>query len=297
MRLVASLLLATLGCSSPPPPPAPAAPAAPVESPSPLQVLADRSDKAHNTVEFHALIGPLKHDEAQAVLEYLYRYLMQRRDPPPAGFEAHLYTDEAQMRANAPVASLLQKPGAIGPTFDNKIPLEFWQQIQNALPKGSRTTTAQGEAKGRLPVGRDPWVTFDEDPGKRAVTVYVPYTEPGKSEYAESLSYHLAINVFCDTARALFDDVPSLEQLTFVGRWNDADVVRITLERDTYEKLHLEEVEDSIGQIHGRAFYELAANASDAEVTRNTLQRMAAAYRKMLGKIAKSRVYVSPKLK
>ena len=65
---------------------------------------------------------------------------MTRAEPQPAGVSAYIYSDEAQYKTppRSPIAGVVQKPGDVGPAFDNKVPLEFWQQIDQALPHADK---------------------------------------------------------------------------------------------------------------------------------------------------------------
>src|SRR5205823_4014326 len=84
------------------------------DAPTQYKVLADNVDKASNTVDFHVLVAQQpKHDEADALTKYLYRHLMTRAEPQPAGVSAFVYSDEAQYKTppRSPVASVVQKPG------------------------------------------------------------------------------------------------------------------------------------------------------------------------------------------
>ena len=121
--------------------------------------------------------------------------------------------------------------------------------------------------------------------------------EPGKDQYAETLSFNQALVQFTDTAKALFEKVPELRGLTYVGRWKDQDVVKISLDRAQYQAVNLADLEEQIGQLHGRAFLELSTGrGSDASVAKANAQRMAAIYKKMLGQL-KGHAWVSPTLK
>ena len=85
--------------------------------------------------------------------------------------------------------------------------------------------------------------------------------------------------------------------MTFVGRWKDQDVVKIALDRAQYQAINLGDIEEQIGQLHGRAFLELATNhGSEKSVEKGNTQRMAAIYKKMLGQL-KGHAWVSPTLK
>jgi hypothetical protein len=290
MRGLALMMILTAGCNETPAPQS-SGPVAdtvsPKESPMQYKVLADTTNTQANTVEYHVLVADQpKHDDVEGLLKFLYRHLMTRRDPPPASMEAHVYSNEAQYKTppRSPIASVTQKSGELGPTFDNKVPLEFWQQIDVALqPHNDKGWKLERK------VQRD-------DPGK-TLTITVPYTEPGKDEYAEKLSFNQAMVVFTDTAKQLFEGVPELKAMKFVGTYKDQDVVTIAIDRTDYQALKIPDIEEQIGQLHGRAFLELSTGkGSDAKVAKDNALRMAAIYKKMLGQL-KGKATVSPTLK
>jgi hypothetical protein len=91
--------------------------------------------------------------------------------------------------------------------------------------------------------------------------------------------------------------VPELKAMKFVGRYKDNDVVTIALDRTDYQALRISEIEEQIGQLHGRAYLELSAGrGSDAQVSKANAQRMAGVYKKMLAQL-KGKATVSPSLK
>jgi hypothetical protein len=292
VRAVAILVLALAGCSGSSTPATPGAtgPVAetvsPKDSPMPYKVLADEVNAGANTADYHVLIadGP-KHDDVDVLLKFLYRHLMQRKDPPPAGVAAYVYSNEAQYKTppRSPVATMVQKPGDVGPAFDNKVPLEFWQQVDQALEHSDKGWKLEKKIERN-------------DPAKTLV-ITQPYTEPGKDAWAETLSFNMAMNVFTDTAQALFEKVPELSAMTFIGRWKDEDVVKITLDRPAYQAAKINEIEEQIGQLHGRAFLELSTGrSSDAQAAKANAGRLAGVYKKMLAGL-KGKAFVSPKLK
>ena len=116
------------------------------------------------------------------------------------------------------------------------------------------------------------------------------------------------MNIFTDVAQQLFEKVPELASMTYVGTWATAckdqspscpveDVVKITLDRETYHSLKLNDVEEQMGQLHGRAYLEMSmGKGTDASISKANSARMAALYKKMLGQM-KGQAWVSPKLK
>lgn len=258
----------------------------PKDAPMQYKVLADEVNRASNTVEYHVLLSAQpKHDEADTLLKYLYRHLMTRAEPQPAGVAAYIYSDEAQYKTppRSPVASVVQKPGDVGPTFDNKVPLEFWQQVDQALPHSDKGWKLEKK--------------IERNDENRTLTITVPYTEPGEDRWADKLSFNQAMVIFTDTAKDLFEKVPELRAMSFIGRWKDQDVVKIGMDRTQYQAINLGDIEEQIGQLHGRAFLELATNhGTDKSVDKANTQRMAAIYKKMLGQL-KGHAWVSPTLK
>jgi len=249
--------------------------ASPKDSPMPYKVLADNVDKATNTAEYHVLLSaPPKHDEADALLKYLYRHLMTRAEPQPAGVSAYVYSDEAQYKTppRSPIASVVQKPGDVGPAFDNKVPLEFWQQVDQALPHTDKGWKLEKK--------------IDRQDDQKTLTITMPFTEPGEDRWADKLSFNQAMVIFTDTAKELFEKVPELRAFNFIGRWKDQDVVKIGMDRAAYQAVNIGDIEEQIGQLHGRAFLELATNhGSEKSVEKGNTQLMAANYKKMLGQL------------
>ncbi|HEX8950578.1 MAG TPA: hypothetical protein VF945_01980 [Polyangia bacterium] len=258
----------------------------PKDAPMQYKVLADEVNKQTNTVDFHVLLpAQPKHDEADTLTKWLYRHLMTRAEPQPAGVAAYVYSDEAQYKTppRSPVASVVQKPGDVGPTFENKVPLEFWQQVDQALPHADKGWKLAKK--------------IDRQDEQKTLTITMPYTEPGEDRWADKLSFNQAMVIFTDTAKELFEKVPELRAFTFVGRWKDQDVVKISMDRSQYQAINIGDIEEQIGQLHGRAFLELATNhGTDKSVDKANTQRMAAIYKKMLGQL-KGHAWVSPTLK
>ncbi len=305
----------TAGCpdNSTPAPNAPGAASkageasSPADSPLKYTVLADTFDQKQNAVDFHVLVADgAKHDDVEKLLKYLYRHLETRKETPPGALLASVYSSEVQYKTppRSPIATVSQKPGEIGPTFDNKVPLEFWQQIEVGLfgeDEKDRQKKLDANKAAKLAI------KYDRNDAQKSLTVTFPYTQGGKDEWAETLSLNQAMNFFTDVAQAMFEKVPELSTLTYVGQWSTCkehastcpaeDVIKITLDRDTYHSLRLGDLDEQIGQIHGRAYLELSTHpGSDKQVSSANQARMAGLYKKMLAQL-KGRAWVSPKLK
>ncbi len=258
----------------------------PKDPPHAMTVLADEVDGNANSVEYHVMIDPkLTHAQGEALLKYLYRYLMTRTDPPPTGMAAHLYNAEAQYKTppRSPVASVIQKPGDVGPTFENKIVKELKVQVDEALVHSDKGWKLEKK-----------W-TVDEA-GKSA-KITVPFTEPGKDAWAEKATFNLVVNGFTDIANELFDKSPDLRTLEYTATYKDAEVLRIKLDRQTWQKLDLAHVEDQVGQVHGRAYLELSqGKGSDKSVSKATDDRISGVYKKMLSQLPE-KPFIAPSLK
>jgi hypothetical protein len=283
------------GCPETPPP---AGPTAETESPksSPVHYKVLKDDTVNNAVEYHVLIAEtVKHDEVQKLLEYLYRHVMTRRDVEPASMGGFVYTTETAFATppRTPIAQVVRKSGEIGPTFENKVPLEFWQEVKEALePRGADgKPTARRDEKWTLKL------KVDRDDAQKTLTLTQPYTEQGEDKWAPTLSFNQAMQEFCDSARALFDNVPDLAGMTFVGVWNDKDVVKIALTRADYNTVKLSEIDERIGQHHGTAFLKLSTGkGTDQSVAKENAAVIAKEYRAMLTQL-KGKATVSPTLK
>ncbi|MSP63623.1 MAG: hypothetical protein EXR72_25420 [Myxococcales bacterium] len=292
--LCAVLLLS--GCPEETAPPPPAADTeSPKDSPVPYKVLKDET--INNSVEYHVLIAEgVKHDQTQELLKFLYRHTSIRKDSEPAAVATFVYTSEAAYATppRTPVAQVLRKSGERGPTFDNKVPLEFWQEIKVALEP------APGTDGRPTPRRDDKWklkLKVERDDGAKSVTLTQPYTEQGEDKWAEKISFNQALQEFTDAARALYDNVPDLRSLTFVGLWQDKEVLRITLAKADYGTLNLHEIDERIGQHHGTAFLKLSTGkGTDQSVAKENAAMIAKEYRTMLAGL-KGKANVSPTLK
>lgn len=279
----------------------------PPDAPLKYTVLLDNPDPKANAVDFHVLVGESpKHDDVEKLLKYLYRHLMMRREPQPIALSANVYSNEAQFKTppRTPVATVMQKSGEIGPTFENKVPFELWQEIEIALfgdDEKERQRKVERNKTAKLAI------KTQRNDVTKALTLTFPFTEGLKDEWAETLSFNQALNNFTATAQSLFEKVPELAKLSYVGTWSPCkehapscpaeDMVKIELDRETYHALKLNELEEKMGQAHGRAYLEMSAGrGSDAAISKANAARMAGLYKTMLGQL-KGRAWVSPKLK
>ena len=306
MRALALSLISacTLACTQSPPTPTGPTPdtVSSKDSPVEYKVLEDKTD--NNSVEYHVLIAEgTKHDDVESLLKYLYRYTMKRRGEEPAGIAAYVYTTEVAYKTppRNPVAQVVKKSSDAGPTFDDKVPLEFFQEIDQALfPRRDVENEEQYLARRAEIEKQAMKPKVDRDDAARTVTITWPYSDrdkTGKEVWAETLSFNQSMNAFTDVARQLFEGARELKAMTFVGMWKDKEVVRIALSRADYSAAKLNEIDERIGEHHGRVFLELATNrSSDAKAAKQNSERIAKEYKAMLKQL-KDKAKVDPGLK
>lgn len=260
--------------------------ACPKELGTKCKVLKDEWDPAKLVVEYHVLVpAETKHDEAQKYLEALYRHLMTRRDAAPTQLSAFLYTNEAQFTTPplSPVGTVIQKPSDKAPAFENKIALELWQQVEEAIHIKDR---ADRKLKRKLEY------VAEGDKGKVLITL--PFTESNADEWAKELSFAQVMAHFTEFSLQLFNNIPELNQFVYVARWNDKEVAHVEISKADFQRLRIRDVEERIGQQAGRTFVELAeGKGSEASVEKAHQRRRAAEYKKILDQIKGQAVIAS----
>lgn len=261
----------------------------PRDFPPSCKVFKDDTDQARNTIEYHVLVpAETKHDAAQKELESLYRHLMTRRESEPAGLFGYLYTSEAQYTTPplSPVASVVKKPGDKGPTFENKIPLELWQQVEQALHLSDRHDRKLARK-----------LTYAADPKTGKISITLPMTEGVQGEWAAQVTFLQVMDHFTNTAMAIFDNISDAKELAFVATWKDQEVARINLTRADYQKLQLHDIQDKIGSQFGRTFLELArGKGNEAAIDKAHQKRQADIYRKVLAEL-KGQAFIGTQVK
>jgi hypothetical protein len=253
------------------------------------KVLKDETDKL--SVEYHVLVGPdTKHGDAEKYLQALYRYLMTRRDNTPNNLAAYLYTNEAQFTTPplSPVGIVTQKPSDKSPNFENKIPLELWQQVEEAL-KISERADRKLKLKRRL--------EYAAEPEQGRVTVTIPFTDGTTDDWAKELSFAQVMGFFTQFAMDLFNNVPDLKVFRFIAQWKDQTVATIECSNADFQALRLRDIEERVGQLGGKAWLDLTGGqVSEASAERRLQARRAAEYRKITTEL-KGKATVSPLLK
>jgi hypothetical protein len=173
-------------------------------------------------------------------------------------------------------------------TFENKIPFELWQQVEQAIKLSAR---ADRKLKRKL--------EYVAEPDKQLVTVIMPFTEGVSGEWAKEVDYSQVIAYFSELSQQLFGNIPDLKVFLYRARWKDQDLAQIELSRADYEKINLAQVEDRIGKQAGRTFLELTMGkgGSEASVEKAHQRRRSAEYKKAIDQITKGKVILNPQLK
>ena len=290
---VAFALLPLTGCPQEPPPqdtgPKPDT-VCPKEITVTCKVLKDEWDDKKLTAEYHILVpADTKHDDATKHLQALYRYLMTRRDLNPTQLGGFVYTSEAQFSTPplSPVGSVIQKPSDKSPTFENKIALELWQQVEGAIKLSAR---ADRKLKRKL--------EYSADAATQSVTVIMPFTEGVTGEWAKEIDYSQVIAYFSELSQQLFNNIPDLKVFISRARWKDQEMAQIELSRADYDKLNLTQVEQRVGELAGRTFRELTTgtHGTASSVEKAHQKRRSAEYKKAIDQL-KGNAIINPQLK
>jgi hypothetical protein len=233
-----------------------------------------------------ALLAPAERENIDALLKDLYRQCMTRIGYEPSTVEIYIYGSEDRAKAapDAWAASLVKRQSDKGPNIENKVPLTFPKAVNAAL-------------KGDTFVGKlAPKVEIDE--GKHHVTLTIPYVEPGKDEWADHLSYNLAVTTFLDYTQRLYQNVADMDGFTYIGVWKDQPVLRVNLSsKEDYNTLDLYALGERIGGKQGKAFAEAQlTKKSDATIAKEKAQAEKKEYQQAFAKLPKGSVTVAPAL-
>jgi len=161
--------------------------------------------------------------------------------------DIRVYDSEFKARAEGEdwLGQVLQLTQGAEPSFTNRQlpPLLKW--AQKALGK-------QPEYTGKL----QPRVLAD--PTVMSVEVTIPFVEDdGSGTYAKKLTYARATTTFASVVMKLFDEIPKLDRVTFVGKHNDDVVMKIWLTRQQYQELSLRKLEEELGAARGKFMKQL----------------------------------------
>ena len=131
-----------------------------------------------------------------------------------------------------------------------------------------------------------------------AVEVTLPFVKyDGSGEPVDVVSFQRATTAFSSTTRAMFDKIPDLEIVTFVGTHGGETVIRVRLTRHQYRQLNLSQVEESLGETErppdGDA---LARRIGDKGMERRLNARRRKLYREVFALLPENSVTIAPRL-
>lgn len=250
----------------------------------------------------------VKRDAIYPALHFLYRYAMTRNTFEPRTFNGELYNSESDATAGSqPAAKVWKAQGDKGPKCENAIKLEFAEQVEKAFAHSlNRAEVEDPDDSCRLnekkKVARvdekfTHKPTYKLDPAVKGAEVQYPYLETGKDEYVKNLSFNAAMTYWAEFMNTMFQKAQDLQQLTYVGVWNDQPVLKITVTRQEYES-KLSTVQETISSYAAITFAKLGLRkTNDKGALKEQEAHKAKTYKNALSFLPKDRVFVSPKLK
>ncbi len=200
----------------------------------------------------------LDRDELNRLMTSFFRQARDRRGfqrpGKPEKIDLRFYVSEALSKGGGDnwLARVLTTNAEAEPMMTNnqKAPLLKW--VKKVLGKQQEYT---GDLKPRILA----------DATAMAVEVTVPFVDHGgEGKYVKELTYVRATTEFVSYAMSLFEKIPQLNKLTFIGKHNDLEAVNIWLSRDQYIGLDLRKVEEGLGAFDGQ-FIELLMSKQISE--------------------------------
>lgn len=192
----------------------------------------------------------LDRDELDRLMSSFFRQARDRRGftkpGKPEKIDLRFYASEALAKGGGDnwLARVQATNAEAEPMMTNnqKPPLLKW--VKKVLGKQQEYT---GKLKPRILA----------DSTAMSVEVTVPFVDHGgEGNYVKELSYVRASTEFVSYAMGLFEKIPELKKLTFIGKHNDAEAVNIWLSREQYLGLDFRKIEEGLGAFDGQ-FIEL----------------------------------------
>jgi hypothetical protein len=282
---------------------------------APFRIVADDTTGPSDgeKVLIRAVLGNLKdfrHHSMYGVLHTLYRHAMKRRPFEPIRFEALVYpVDQVVTAAGGSgwMGRIVREQGAVGPRCENRLGYKFDEQAGLTFAR----LTGRGEEDDpndtcRL-ADRKRVARIDDnfklrpalglEPTRLAAIVTHPYTEMGKDEYVKQLSLASALREWIHYTAGLFGRAPMVQEVTFVGVHNDAEVVKITVKRDQY-LANLANLQEEVASHAAVTVASLGSRMEDGtSAAKEQAVFHAKTYKAALSLLPKGQVSVSPKLK
>ncbi len=228
-------------------------------------------------------------DELDRLMSSFFRQVKDRRGfkkgDAAARIDLRFYVNEGQAKAGGKdwLAQVLYSGGEPTLTNRQKAPILKW--AKKALGN-------QPEFSGSL----KPQLLAD--PQALSLEITIPFvSDDGSGKYVEKLSSVKALTEFVSYTRTLFDKIGELKKLTFIGKHNDAVVMKIWLTREQYNELDLRQVEESLGAFQGQ-FIELilSKQISEKAVEAKVIKERRRVYRETLARLPKEQVELAKTL-
>jgi hypothetical protein len=256
------------------------------------------------------LSSPARRDQIYPVLKTLYIHAMKRGPFEPIHFVATVYATEGAARTGgdqAVVGRITREQSDIAPRCENLVKYDFSEQVARAFAASTgrgddddpRDTCRLGEKK--IVARADDKFThrpsYKIDAARHSMELTYPYLDMGKDEYLEKLKFSSAMRDWIEEVNLFFGKVDDLQELTFIGIFEDQPVVKITVTRPQFQTL-LSGLQETVASHANVTFANLGMHRKDdkgAAKEQDTFQ--STTYRATLAKLPRSQVFVSPKLK
>lgn len=239
-----------------------------------------------------AIDRDLDRDELDRLMRTFYRQAKGRSgfrtDGRPEKIDLRFYPSEAQAKAGGTdwIAKVERTSAKAEPKFENKQKLPLVKWTKKALGRMPQYT---GELK--------PQILADSE--ERSVQITMPYVkQDGSGAYVDKLTYQNATTTFASSVIAVFEKVPQIQKLTFIGLHKDKPVLKVTLTRPQYAQLNLRQVEESMGAFQGKFMNKLLAKQiSDKVVQKKVAKQRHKVYREVFGRLPEDQVTIAKSLR
>jgi len=225
-------------------------------------------------------------DELDRLLQSIYRQLKVRRGfqkgDQPQKIDVRCYDSKAKAEAGGEdwLVRLERTSSISEPTYTNKqkLPLLKWAKLvlKPAMPQFSGAHKPQILA----------------DPTEMTLEVTYPFvSDDGSGKYVEKLSHERATTAFSSTTISMFEKIPQLKKLTFIGKHEDKVVMKIWLSREQFTALDLKQVEELLGAFQGQFIEPMMSKQMTSEqVHKKVLKQRRKVYREALARLPKEQV-------
>jgi predicted Zn-dependent protease with MMP-like domain len=232
-------------------------------------------------------------DELQRLMESFHRQISRRsgftKGNRPERIEMRFYTSKAAAEKGGDdwLARGIQTSSESEPEYTNrqKPPLRKW--AIEALGTGMRV------------FGDETKPQFLADPDAMTLQITWPFVEhDGSGTYVEELSHEKATTEFSSTAITMFEKIPQLQKLTFVGKHEDEVVMKVVLTREQFDELNIKQVEEQLGAYQGQ-FIELLVSQkiSSEKVAKKVRKQRRKVYKEVFARLPEDQVLLSKELK